>query len=183
MKTRDQSELVNIGRIGAAVGLRGEVRVSLHTPDSDNLKEGKVLLLKHSGAEFSAKCLGVRRQSSKGAAVIPVIRLEGIADRDAAEALRGMEIYITADDLEKLPEGQHYVRDLIGYTVYDRSSGREIGKLNDVIQNTAQNVLDIESTMEGDEGRQILVPAVDEFLKLIDDGRGVIELELIPGFI
>jgi ribosomal 30S subunit maturation factor RimM len=48
-----------------------------------------------------------------------------------------------------------------------------------VIQNTAQNVLDIESP----EGKQILIPAVDAFLKRFDDDNGVIEVELIPGFL
>ena len=49
MKKRDTDELINIGKIGSSVGLRGEVRVTLYSPDSVNLKEGKVLLLKHAG--------------------------------------------------------------------------------------------------------------------------------------
>ena len=272
MKTRDQSELVNIGRINTAVGLRGEVRVILYADDSENLKEGKVLLLQrgnnsarstgsserggsparslegsgrgsylaqtdapasrnaHSAdsatapASLRAKCLGVRYQGTKGAGGIPVIKIDGVTDRNAAEALRGMEIYIEAAALEKLPAGQHYVRDLIGYEVYDRASGRVIGTLHDVIQNTAQNVLDITACADSEcevassasnvsesaatasldtgesapaaanlssresapapaKRKQILVPAVDAFLKHIDDDRRVIELDLIPGFL
>ena len=186
MKNRETEELVNIGRIGSSVGLRGEVRVTLYAQDSTNLKEGKVLLLKHSGKpaavgsagsgarELELKCLGVRLQKDR-----PVIRLEGITDRNMADELRGMEVFIREDQLEELPEGQHYVRDIIGYKVIDLASGKEVGVLRDVIQNTAQNVLDI----EGADGRQILVPAVDAFLKRFDDENGVIELELIPGFI
>lgn len=174
LKTRDQAELVNIGRISAAVGLRGEVRVVLHAADSENLKEGKVLLLQRGKETLETKCTGVRYQNGK-----PVVKLENITDRNASEALKGMEIFIEASQLEELPEGEHYVRDIIGYTVYDRVSAAEIGVLNDVIQNTAQSVLDI----EGADGKQILVPAVDAFLKLIDDERQVIELELIPGFL
>ena len=183
MKRRDTDELINIGKIGSSVGLRGEVRVTLYSPDSANLKEGKVLLLKHAGKtagaagsprEVEAKCTGVRLQKDR-----PVIRLEGITDRNMADELRGMEVFIREDQLEKLPEGQHYVRDIIGYKVIDLASGKEVGVLRDVIQNTAQNVLDI----EGADGRQILVPAVDAFLKRFDDENGVIELELIPGFI
>ena len=71
------------------------------------------------------------------------------------------------------------MRDIIGYKVIDLATGTEVGVLKDVIQNTAQNVLDI----EGADGRQILVPAVDAFLKRFDDENGVIELELIPGFL
>ncbi len=189
MKRRDTEVLINIGKIGSSVGLKGEVRVTLYAPDSDNLKEGKVLLLKHSERispaqkpsgdgknqhDIEAKCTGVRLQKDR-----PVIRLEGISDRTMADALRGMEIYIREDQLEELPEGQHYVRDIVGYRVTDLASGREVGVLRDVIQNTAQNILDV----EGEDGRQILIPAVDAFLKCIDDDREVIEVELIPGFL
>lgn len=178
MKTRDHNELVNIGRVGAAVGLRGEVRVILYADDSENLKEGKVLLLNNESTSIETKCMGVRYQGAKGNGGVPVIRMESIQDRNTAETLRGMELYIKADELEPLPEGQHYVRDLIGYAVYDRAADAVIGTLRDVIQNTAQSVLDI----EGADGKQIMVPAVDAFLKLIDDERRVIELDLIPGF-
>ena len=171
---RETEDLVNIGKIGSSVGLGGEVRVTLYAEDSDNLKEGKVLLLKHADRTLEAKCTGVRRQKDR-----PVIRLEGIDDRNAADTIRGMEIFIHENQLEELPPGEHYVRDIVGYKVIDLASGSEIGLLRDVIQNTAQSILDVESA----EGRQILIPAVDAFLKNIDDDNGVIEVELIPGFI
>ena len=174
MKKRDAEELINIGKIGSSVGLRGEVRVTLYAPDSDNLKEGKVLLLKRAGKSRELKCMGVRLQKDR-----PVIKLEGITDRTMADELRDAEIYIRGDQLEELPEGQHYVRDIVGYKVTDIASGKDIGVLRDVIQNTAQNILDVESP----EGKQILIPAVDAFLRKIDDENELIEVELIPGFI
>ena len=99
MKNRETEELINIGKIGSSVGLRGEVRVTLYAQDSGNLKEGKGLLLKHAAKSgtglLELKCTGVRRQKDK-----PVIRLESINDRNAADELRGMEIYIHEDQLE-----------------------------------------------------------------------------------
>ena len=89
MKNRETEELINIGKIGSSVGLRGELRVTLYAQDSGNLKEGKVLLLKHADRTLEAKCTGVRRQKDR-----PVIRLEGIDDRNAADTIRGMEIFI-----------------------------------------------------------------------------------------
>lgn len=173
MKTRDQDKLVNIGRISAAVGLKGEVKVILYASDSDNLKEGKVLLLKRGKEKLEAPISGIRFQNGK-----PIIRLQGTGDRTAAEALKGMEISIRETDLEELPEGEHYVRDIVGYKVVDLTLGKEIGVLKDVIQNTAQNVLDI----EGVNGKQILVPAVPAFMREIDDENETITLELIKGF-
>lgn len=171
LKTRDQSELVNIGRITSAVGLRGEVRVA---GDSENLREGKVLLLRRGKQEIEAACTGARYQKDT-----PIIKIEGVTDRNAAEELKGYEIFIRATDLDELPEGQHYVMDIVGYSVVDITTGTTVGVLCDVIQNTAQNVLDI----EGEGGKQILIPAVDAFMRGIDDESGVINVELIPGFI
>lgn len=173
MKTRDQNKLVNIGRISSAVGLKGEVKVILYASDSDNLKEGKVLLLKRGKEKLEASIAALRFQNGK-----PIIRLEGIDDRTAAESLKAMEISIRETDLEDLPEGEHYVRDIVGYTIHDMAQNKNIGVLRDVLQNTAQNVLDIETA----DGGQILVPAVDAFMRGIDDENEIINVELIDGF-
>ena len=176
MKTKTGSDLVAIGRAGSPSGLRGEFRVTLYAQDSDNLKEGKVLLLKHAEEEIRAKIERVRYQKDR-----PVIKLEGFDDRTSVEPLRNMEISIDPSDLEELPEGEHYVRNLIGCRVIDIAGGgsKEIGTLQDVIQNTAQSVLDVKTP----EGRSVLIPAVDAFLRKIDEEEGLIEVELIPGFL
>ena len=176
MKTKTGSDPVVIGRVGSPSGLRGEFRVALYAQDSDNLKEGKVLLLKHAENEVSARIERVRYQKDR-----PVIKLEGFDDRTSVEPLRNMEISIDSSDLEELPEGEHYVRDLIGCRVVDIADGgsKEIGILQDVIQNTAQSVLDVRTA----EGKSVLIPAVDAFLRKIDEEEGLIEVELIPGFL
>jgi 16S rRNA processing protein RimM len=63
--------------------------------------------------------------------------------------------------------------------VRDIASGTDIGTLSDVIQNTAQSILDVRTA----EGKQILIPAVDAFMRGIDDDAELISVELIPGFI
>lgn len=163
---------MNIGRISAAVGLKGEVRITLLAQDSVNLKEGKDLLLKRGKEEIETAVTGVRHQNGK-----PVCRLDGINDRTAAEEIRGFEIYVSEDKLEKLPEGQFYVRDMLGVEVFDRASGSVIGRLTDVIEGTAQKLYQVTD----DEGREILIPAVPAFIRSMSKER--IEVELIPGFL
>ena len=157
------------------MGIKGEFRVNLYSRDSGNLKEGKVLLLERAERSVSGAIEKVRYQKDK-----PVVRIKGIEDRNAAEDIRGMDISIYAKDMEELPEGEHYVRDLIGCRVVDiAQGGAEIGVLKDVIQNTAQSILDVSTA----DGKQVLIPAVDAFLRSIDEEAGVIEVELIPGFL
>ena len=174
-KTDVSQEKVLIGKVGSPVGIKGEFRVNLYSQDSGNLKEGKVLLLERAEKSVSGAIEKVRYQKDK-----PVVRLTGIEDRNAAEDIRGMDVSIYAKDMEELPEGEHYVRDLIGCKGVDLAQGgSEIGVLRDVIQNTAQSVLDVSTP----DGKQVLIPAVDAFLRSIDEEAGVIEVELIPGFL
>ena len=174
-KTDVSQEKVLIGKVGSPVGIKGEFRVNLYSQDSGNLKEGKVLLLERAEKSVSGAIEKVRYQKDK-----PVVRLKGIEDRNAAEDIRGMDISIYAKDMEELPEGEHYVRDLIGCRVVDiAQGGAEIGVLKDVIQNTAQSILDVSTA----DGKQVLIPAVDAFLRSIDEEAGIIEVELIPGFL
>lgn len=156
------------------MGIKGEVRITLYAQDSTNLKEGKVLLLERAGKTVSAVVKRVRYQKDR-----PVVKLEGVDDRNYAEEIRGMEVSIYASELEELPEGEHYVRDLIGCRVIDVTDGREVGMLKDVIQNTAQSILEVTTA----DGRSVLIPAVDAFMRGIDEEAGIIEVELIPGFI
>ena len=156
------------------MGIKGEVRITLYAQDSTNLKEGKVLLLERAGKTIDAAIRRLRYQKDR-----PVVKLDGIDDRNAAEEIRGMDVSIYASDLEELPEGEHYVRDLIGCKVIDVTDDKEVGILRDVIQNTAQSILDVETA----EGRSVLIPAVEAFLRGIDEEAGIIEVELIPGFL
>ena len=156
------------------MGIKGEVRITLYAQDSTNLKEGKVLLLERAGKTVSAAIKRVRYQKDR-----PVVKLEGVDDRNYAEEIRGMEVSIYASELEELPEGEHYVRDIIGCRVIDVTDGREVGILKDVIQNTAQSILEVTTA----DGRSVLIPAVDAFMRGIDEETGIIEVELIPGFI
>ena len=156
------------------MGIKGEVRITLYAQDSTNLKEGKVLLLERGGKTLKTEISRLRYQKDR-----PVLKLEGLDDRNAAEEIRGMEVSIFASDLEELPEGEHYVRNLIGCKVVDTVDGREVGILNDVIQNTAQSILEIRT----DDGRNVLIPAVEAFMRGIDEEAGIIKVELIPGFL
>jgi 16S rRNA processing protein RimM len=180
--------MVNIGRFAAAQGLGGEVRVLMYSDDSQNMHEGSVLLTDmvstddHSAAEVLSD--GSRARVFNVTAVrmhkgMPVITLEGVGDRTAAEKLTGREIFIREDDLAELPEGRYYFRDLVGLEVFDRASGQTVGKIEEVIDGAAQDIFRV-----GRDGADdVLIPNVDAFVKRISVADGVMEVELIPGFL
>ena len=161
-------EKIKVGKIVNAVGLKGEVKVYNYSDSSEiyeitpEIYVGKDLL----------QVENVRLQKN-----MVILKLEGINDRNAAEATKGREIFITEDDLPELEEGEFYIRDLIGMTVIEE--GVVLGKVTDVIQNTAQDVFEIER----ENGKQLLLPRVDEFVLDIDLDTREIKVKLPAGLL
>ena len=84
-----------------------------------------------------------------------------------------------SDDLEKLPEGQHYIRDLIGLDVISDDNGEVIGKLSDVLTDRPQDVY----VVKMENGRDFMIPGVPEFIREVNEEEGVIRVKLIEGMI
>lgn len=174
MAFRNNPDYINIGKLTSAVGIRGEIRVMLYAGESDNLKKGAEIGLALGKKEETVSVTSIRYQNGK-----PVIKVSGYEDRTAVEALRNSEIYIRTDSLEELPEGEFYIRDLIGFEVFDRTSDKMLGKVSDYIANRAQPLWEVTA----DDEQQILIPDVDAFVKEISGDERVVYVELIPGFL
>jgi len=165
---------IHIGKITSAAGIKGEVKAFLYSGNSRNIREGITLYTKENNQKKEYTVENVRDQNR-----VFVIKLEGIDDRNASEGMRNIPLFISESDLQKLPEGTHYVKDMIGMKVFDRKSNKVIGKIVNVLQETPQSIYII----EGKEAKEILIPSVDEFVKKIDMEKNIMEVELIDGFI
>ena len=108
-----------------------------------------------------------------------ILKLKGVSDRNAAEALKERDIYITEADLRELPEDTFYVRDLIGCIALNAETGGKIGEITDVLQNSAQDIYKIKLP----NGKEALIPVVSEFVKEVDIEKKIVKIKLIPGFI
>jgi 16S rRNA processing protein RimM len=102
-----------------------------------------------------------------------VARFDGVADRAAAEALRGSLVEIDRAALPPLEEGEYYYADLIGLPAVDRD-GQRLGIVISVENYGAGDLLEIE--LEG--GRQSLVPFRDSIADLVD-GRVIVDPEFL----
>lgn len=163
-----EMEKIKVGKIVNAVGLKGEVKVYNYS-DSSEIYE--ITPEMYVGSEL-LQIENVRLQKN-----MVILKLEGINDRNAAEAAKGRDIFITEDDLPELEDGEYYVRDLIGMTVEE--DGNVLGKVTDVLQNTAQDVFEVERK----NGKQLLIPRVDEFVLDIDLDTRKIKVKLPEGLL
>lgn len=100
-------------------GIRGEVKVKVYLDSADDFKQIKQVYI--SGEKYAV--LNVR-----AAGEFAYLSLRGIADRNAAELLRGKEIEALREDCPPLPEGRYYIGDLTGCKVV-YSSGEQVGEV------------------------------------------------------
>ena len=166
-------ELIAIGRVVAVHGLTGEVTVI--TEHEDPLEIGRYDALHWVGPTGQERTLTIEAcRLHRGAALV---RCRGITDRAAAEDLVGGLLKVGRSGLKPLPEGSHYIIDLIGLTVVT-TDGRTIGPVRDVYDNGAHALYGVDY-----EGREVLIPAVDRFVREIDLAGKRIVIEAVEGLL
>jgi len=124
-------DLVPVGRILDAWGIKGGLKVQAYSADADALFGAKRWYLKSTGPKPGQVTLAVRSVREQGEGIVATA--EGVDDRNAAEALRGHEIYIPRSDFPRTPDGEYYWVDLIGLQVFNRDGdtlGRVIGLID-----------------------------------------------------
>jgi 16S rRNA processing protein RimM len=136
------SEWIEIGTIVAAQGLYGEVRVY---PDSDFperfIEPGKRWLLHPNQTEPEPiEFLGGRYIPGKG---LYAVEIEGVEDREGAEALRGCKLFVEKGDRPYLEPDEFYVQDLFGMEVFNQLTGEILGKVSAIIP-AGNDLLEVE---------------------------------------
>lgn len=153
------SSRVEVGFVARAHGVRGELRVVLHNPDSSALERAAALYIAGERRELLAT------RPTRGAVLASV---EGIADRDAAELLRGARVEVAREELA-LDDGEVLLADLIGCraVLEDGSDWGEVVR----VETGPQDRLVIR---HGEIEREL--PLVDELVTAIDLEAGTIEV-------
>jgi 16S rRNA processing protein RimM len=159
-----------IGKIVNVFGIAGEVKVYSYSGSADRFETLEHITIDKKVYEIE----GVKY--TKG---MPVLRLSGVCSRDDAEMLRGKEIFMDEADLEELPEGEYYIRDLIGMEVLREESGEHLGVLKDVLTDRPQDLY----VVALEDGGEIMIPGVDAFVKSIDPEARTIGVSLIEGMV
>ncbi len=148
--------MVPAGRVGRPHGLDGSFHVTRPVPEL--LVEGAVL-------EVQGQALAVQRRA--GSAEKPIVRLEGCASREDAEAMRGVELLAPRAAAAPLEEDEFWARDLEGCTVVDGE--REVGVVGRMIALPSCEALEV-----GDR----LIPLVRDAIRSIDIEARRIDVDL-----
>lgn len=170
---------VVVGRVVKPHGVRGEVTVDVRTDEPERrIVVGAVLRAEPPrGSAWRAddvRVAGVRRHQG-----MLLVTLEGITDRDAAEAARGLLLHATVDAGETPADPEEfYDHQLIGLQAYD-TEGARLGEVVAVVHGAAQDLL----TVRTPEGRDALVPFVAALVPEVDPGAGRVVIADRPGLV
>lgn len=160
-------DLLQVGRVLDAWGVRGWVKVAPDDPQAAALLEAKTWWLSRPGFESSALPVQVRLARRHGSAVVALF--EGIQDRDAAQGFRGQRIAVRRADFPPTQEDEFYWADLIGCRVVN-PQGENLGTVVGLIDNAAHAILRLqfEDGTPESKPRERLIPFVQSYIDTVD---------------
>jgi 16S rRNA processing protein RimM len=156
------SEQLPLGVLGRAHGIRGDLIFRPFNPQGISLGDLDlplaVTLRMREGGIQTWRLLSARPFKEGD-----LVRFEGIDSPEAASRLTNAELAVPRAVLPPLREGEYYVADLAGCAAVD-VDGKPRGVVRGCFWNGTQDVLEI----VGDDGAELLVPAVGDFLRAVD---------------
>ena len=158
------NERIVIGRVGAAHGIRGELCVIPLTDFPERFAALREVMV---GDEL------LHIESVKPQGKNFLMRFREYAVREDAQKLTGRHLTVARAEAAPLDEGEYYVFDIVGLTVYDEENN-ELGTVENVLRTGSNDVYAVRS----EDGREILIPALRKVVRTIDVPNGRMTVRL-----
>lgn len=156
--------MVCVAQVATAHGVRGALKLRCFTEAPENVTAYGPLCDEAGNELFSVRVIG---QTPGGL----IVMADGVNDRDTAEALRGVRLYVPRSHLPEPEEGEFYHEDLTGLVVVD-AQGRPLGRVVAVLNFGAGDILEVEEA----QGRREMVPFTHEAVPEVDLERGMLRV-------
>jgi 16S rRNA processing protein RimM len=163
--------LYAVGRVVKAFGIKGEIIVRPLTSSPDRFRRLRSVLVGKNEATTVPAKIDLAYIGQRGVR----LKLATTSTRTEAEKLVGAFLFVDRRDRLRPSRGTYYVDQVMGLTVIDESGGH-VGTVTDVMKLPAQDVYVVRT---GE--REIMIPAVREFIRKIDIGSGTMKVRLIDG--
>ncbi|MCA2692132.1 MULTISPECIES: ribosome maturation factor RimM [unclassified Microcystis] len=182
---------LEIGTIVAPQGLEGELRVLSVSDFPERFQKRGIRGIQRSqGGEIQEITL-LRGRELPGKNVY-VIKLEGVENREQAEALRGYKLWANKLEKPRLKADEYHVSELVNLEVYHHLTGEKIGVVVDILW-AGNDILAVQleanlasvkkKSPSSDSGARALVPFVKEIVPLVDLKAARIEIAPPPGLL
>lgn len=168
----NELDLISVGEIIKAQGIRGEVKVIPHTDNPKRFGEIRRVYLKD--------CAGWRELTIEGYRKFKqfvLLKFLGIDDLTAASSLGRGLLMIPRSERPKLPSGRYYYDQIEGLKVYT-IEGKYLGTIDRILETGANDVYIVK-----DDSREILIPALKSIIKVIDLEQTKMIVDPLPGLV
>ena len=161
-----KQEYLLLGEIVRPQGIRGEVKVRHYTDDPERFYDLETVYLKRGDRYEPAAVIKARVQNDD-----VYLAIEGVNDRNEAEKLRGVQLWVDRENAVELGEDEVFIADILGAKAYD-TKGNEIGVLKDVLTPGGVDVF-VFRTPKG----TLMMPALKTVLLEMNADEGKIVLD------
>ena len=161
-----------VGTIGVPFGIRGQVKLHALTSRPEHLSRVKIFFVGEKFQPVKPRRLFEHKPN------VFVVTLQGIGDRDAAETLRGAEVFIRESDAAPLDEDEYFLHDLPGLEV-ETVAGEPVGTVKDVLETGANDVLVVTRL----DGSEVLIPMIRDIVKSLDIPAKRLVIEPMEGLL
>lgn len=166
-----EPSFLTVGQVSKPHGVRGEVRVIVHTDVPERFTWLKEVYVAQQTRQLVV-VEGARLHQN-----MVLLKLAGYDDRDAAGMLRGAWLQVPEAEAIPLAEGEYFLYQLEGLTVVT-DTGESLGTLLEVIETGANNVFRVDGPLG-----EVLLPDTREVILDIDFDNGRVLVHLLPGLL
>lgn len=165
------NNLLEIGKIVNTHGLRGEIKVVAWMDYPEDFEELETVYLKTRKELIKLTVKNVKYQKNN-----LIVKFSEFNDINEVEQYKNCVLYADREELGELPEGTHYIVDLIGLDVLNED-GEKLGVLKDVFNTGANDIYDVKR-----EGKKnLLLPVIDDVVKEINVEGGYVKVHVLEG--
>jgi len=169
---KSEPEFLVVGKLRRPHGLRGEILLEILTDFPERLIANVEV---YAGNEHQPLCIRSTRQHKQAL----LITFDGYDDRESVGELRNKFVHVRTDDRPPLPDGEYYFHELTGLKVVT-DKGEYLGVLTNILETGANDVYIVHPP---NEGKEILLPAIDPVILDIDLDQGQILVHILSGLI
>ena len=166
---------LKVGKIVNTHSLKGEVKVISSTDfEEERFKKGSKLLITRGNQLIREVVV----QSYRNHKNFLLVKFEGIDSVEEAEKLKNLQIKIDSDEVGELEENEFYFHQIIGCEVFDEND-KNLGEIINILTPGANDVW----VIKGENGKEILIPYIEDVVKQIDITNKKVNIEVMEGLI
>jgi 16S rRNA processing protein RimM len=171
-RNSSEPEFLAVGKLRRPHGIRGEILMTVWTEFPERLKPGVEVFVGENHERLRIEQVRWHRDDM-------LIMLEGYPSREEAGQLRNKVVMVRTEDLPPLEEGEVYLHQIIGMTVFDDDVELPLGIVSEIIETGANDVY----VVRDEHGSEFLLPAIDPVILAIDVRKKLIRVHLLPGLL